>query len=88
MSGKHTPGPWAKSALGREVRAADHSAICRMATTRCNDESNANALLIATAPELLAVLQELIDIEGPQPGTAAWADKARAIIAKATGSAS
>lgn len=35
--------------------------------------------------ELLALLVELIDIEGPQPGTSAWADKARAAIAKATG---
>lgn len=35
--------------------------------------------------KLLAIIQELIDIEGPQPGTAAWADKARAAIAKATG---
>lgn len=50
-----------------------------------NSEAEANAQLIAAAPDLLAVLQELIEIEGPQPGTAAWADKARAAIAKATG---
>jgi hypothetical protein len=35
--------------------------------------------------ELLALLKELIDIEGPQPGTAQWAEKVRAAIAKATG---
>ena len=35
--------------------------------------------------ELLGLLQELIDIEGPQPGTAEWASKVRAAIAKATG---
>jgi hypothetical protein len=32
--------------------------------------------------KLLNLLQELIDIEGPQPGTAAWASKARAAIAE------
>lgn len=28
-----------------------------------------------------ALLSELIDIEGPQPGTAAWAEKVRAFLA-------
>lgn len=42
-------------------------------------------LMRAAAPELLAVLQELLDIEGPQPGTHEWATKARAAVAKATG---
>jgi len=46
--------------------------------------SKANARLIAAAPEMLALLNELIDIEGPQPGTAGWAAKVRAVITKAT----
>lgn len=33
--------------------------------------------------ELIALLTELIDIEGPQPGTAKWATKVRAALAKA-----
>lgn len=35
--------------------------------------------------ELVALLKELIDIEGPQPGTAGWAGKVQAAIAKAEG---
>lgn len=35
--------------------------------------------------ELLGLLQELIDIEGPQPGTDGWADKVRSAIIRATG---
>lgn len=34
--------------------------------------------------ELLSLLKELVDIEGAQPGSAAWADKAIAAIADAT----
>lgn len=51
------------------------------------EERNANAHLIAAAPELLALLEELIDIEGPQPGTAEWAGRVRAAIARARGEA-
>ena len=43
------------------------------------------AMLIAAAPDLLALLIELIDIEGPKPGTSTWAMKVRAAIAKAIG---
>jgi hypothetical protein len=32
--------------------------------------------------KLRSLLRELIDIDGPQPGTAAWADKARAALAQ------
>ncbi len=49
------------------------------------EETTANARLIAAAPDLLALLIELVAIEGPQPGTSEWGDKARAAIAKATG---
>lgn len=37
--------------------------------------------------EMLALLEELIDIEGPCPGTGGWAAKVRATIAKARGAA-
>ena len=50
-------------------------------------ERAANARLIAAAPELLDCLRGLLDIEGPQPGTAGWAVIARAVIDKATGAA-
>jgi hypothetical protein len=47
-----------------------------------NPEEAADARLMAAAPELLALLKELIDIEGPQPGNREWADKVFAVIAK------
>ena len=44
-----------------------------------------DADLIATAPEMLEALEELVDIEGPLPGTANWHAKVIAVIAKARG---
>lgn len=35
--------------------------------------------------ELLALLKELIDIEGPQPGTVMWHEKVKKAIAEAEG---
>jgi hypothetical protein len=49
------------------------------------DIRNANANLIAAAPELYALLAELIDIVGPQPGTALWAKKVQEVLRKARG---
>ena len=45
----------------------------------------ANARLIAAAPDLLALLKELVDIEGPQPGHVEWFGRVQAAIAKAEG---
>lgn len=39
--------------------------------------------LVEAAPELLELLVELTDIEGPQPGHIEWANKVKAAIAKA-----
>jgi len=87
---KHTPGPWFIEGMDMDIKSpSDHPGF-RLAQVHGGRpwwEREANARLIAAAPELLATLQELIDIEGPQPGSAAWADKARALIAKATGAA-
>jgi len=41
--------------------------------------------LIAAAPDLLALLEELVDIEGPQPGHVEWYGRVVAAIAKAKG---
>jgi len=43
------------------------------------------AAVAAMRDEFLALLVDLTDIEGPQPGNSAWGDKVRAAIAKATG---
>lgn len=89
---KHTPGPWR---YGRHIdgyRSIDADGWNSLALVIEFDEDDnadpegiANAFLIAAAPDLYEALEELLDIEGPQPGTAAWADKTRALIAKAKG---
>lgn len=91
---KHTPGPWrvwierdgGRIAILEVCETQDRGRHQHFASiARHWPEAEANARLIAAAPELLGLLQELIDIEGPQPGTAGWADKARAAIQRATG---
>lgn len=94
---KHTPGPWSaeRGAYGDWfINAADGSVwiaktvpMRDLMTKLAIFETEHDARLIAAAPDLLALLVELVDIEGPMPGTSAWGDKARAAIAKATGSA-
>lgn len=37
------------------------------------------------APDMLALLEELVDIEGPQPGTGEWASKTLNLIATIKG---
>lgn len=107
---KHTPGRW--SAVKRNefvgegpeidvlktdvnyVQVDDHS-IARMTTL--GDEADANAALIAAAPDLLAACEWALDLLnqyapeiGPQshiPGTQATKDQLRAAIRKAEGGA-
>lgn len=71
MSAKHTAGPWIVENEnydqdgGTLVRTADTTCICNVwGTERAydpNEESVANARLIAAAPDLLSVLEELVD---------------------------
>ena len=104
MSTQHTPGPWhweadevkgdpfnrvryQVTALGRTVTRVYYSSFEGGQT---NAESDAR--LIAAAPELLAALEDAESIFGPEEGeehkAPHWAKRARAAIAKATGSAS
>lgn len=50
-----------------------------------NGEQSEMVMLREQRDVLLALVKELVDIEGPQPGTAAWGDKATALIAKCEG---
>jgi hypothetical protein len=69
MSTQHTPGPW--YAIGRmvEVGDDDHADICSTNPDQFGqghlappiEEQQANARLIAAAPEMLAMLQEVAD---------------------------
>ena len=60
MTAGHTPGPWRydyESGYCGEIIAANGSSVCSF-----DDEPNkADAKLIAAAPELLAVLQSILE---------------------------
>lgn len=89
----HTPGPWRLGKCGGSV-VADvpiQDGICGSDCVEyygghliAESVTPSNAKLIAAAPDLLALLQELIDIEGPQPGHIMWANKVKVAIEKAT----
>jgi hypothetical protein len=79
----HTPGPW--HTTGLNVRAGD-ALICYATNHWADDETpeserQANADLIASAPELLAALERLVHPMADDEDL----DYARAIIAKAKG---
>jgi hypothetical protein len=87
MTAQHTPGPWISidNLIGNED--------CEIATLwypeyspNKHRERRANAKLIAAAPDLLEALQ-LLMAQTNSNELAVALDKARAAIAKATGSA-
>ena len=86
---KHTPGPWviaervptARIDNARMIRPADHHNY-EYGATAIVGTSEANARLIAAAPELLAALQDMVEVAESQGHIV---KKARAAIAKATG---
>ena len=96
---EHTPGPWAVNPFRTTVDACDDEGplpICKLlwpTNRRSEDETEANARLIAAAPELLEALQELMDEQNGPPlirDAPAWEaamSKARAAIAKVEGRA-
>ena len=93
---KHTPGPW-KPACGARGTTCRHPAIlCDGGqvgnATRQGSEAatDANARLIAAAPDLLEALQTIagyLDDTAACNSDKAMASTARAAIAKATGGA-
>lgn len=65
---KHTPGPWIATASDNGEWGIDAASGWGIATVAGsagdgpgNDESDANARLIAAAPELLEALEHLVD---------------------------
>lgn len=93
MEKKHTPGPWKAQthiSLDRmEIRDANGRRIaeCAMDFPMSAKTHDANASLIAAAPELLEALQEIVtaaDGEGWSQLDASFT-KARAAISKASG---
>jgi hypothetical protein len=78
----HTQGPWAYAytRIGHTVRQS-HDAMSALLVVNVSDNPEADARLIAAAPDLLAALQSLLKW-GPATATIY---KAEAAIAKATG---
>ena len=104
MSAQYTPGPWAVTTVGSchgiHPAASDNERddICRVVPHNyhpdgwqaAKGEAEANARLIAAAPELLAALQDMVGAYQRHFDVmpVAWQtydDIARAAIAKATG---
>jgi hypothetical protein len=89
MTTKHTPAPWHTN--GKSIFSGDYLIITTVNNEVFTQETNeANAVLIATAPELFAALHEIILAadagELDQYGTSVdWFREARAAINKATG---
>lgn len=90
---EHTPGPWTSYTGTHSIWAEGKRAICIMTGARktADMERDANARLIAAAPELLDALRAAVDLYGKPggpwnvPGSAGcWITQARAAIAAAT----
>lgn len=87
---RHTPGPWTVDEPHQiwSEKAREYVAITQVEDfeTLPRDQVEANARLIAAAPELLDALEECLSCEFAVTDKQAIA-KARVAIAKATGSA-
>ncbi len=57
MQPKHTPGPWASDENGLITAGKNRLHVAQAMTTGMGKAADANARLIAAAPELLAALQ-------------------------------
>ena len=93
---KHTPGPWEikrhYDSCYKNISAQKHTELAQvvwcMEDEDRSPECEANAHLIAAAPELLDALCYLLEAssgQGPHEQWLAAMDQARAAIAKATG---
>lgn len=90
---QHTPGPWQYwPSIGQVNRPGDPNQICNIPPNgdkKPADENDANARLIAAAPELLEALEMVVNIATHPKATKAdikrIAEEARAALAKAKG---
>ena len=85
MSG-HTPGPWTIQGAFIGTDDAHVAQVKGEGRGVTSQRAEANSMLIAAAPDLLAALSELVaeSEEFHNPNTEGW-NMARAAIAKATG---
>ena len=92
---KHTPGPWTsviRSDGIEDTPAVTANPFETIAETRRDlysfDECEANARLIAAAPELLAILEEYAEYNGDYAASMpdeAWVERVRVVVRKAKG---
>lgn len=88
---QHTPGPWTSQAgiirtAGGAVAILPNGLYCVRSAARNADENQANARLIAAAPELLAGLEQVLHwIDCDCDRSKHSLEAARAAIAKAKG---
>ena len=81
---RHTPGPWVARGTTVFNSGCFFISDCDgLGDPERKSMSEANARLIAAAPDLLTALQDMLDGEGDM--TAERVKKARAAITKATG---
>ena len=85
---KHTPGPWRRGAITQTITAQNGKRLvadCRGNGSQhpaTEDECEANARLIAAAPELLDMVKWAMELRGAKM-EGDWFMAARAAIAKA-----
>lgn len=92
---KHTPGPWTLTGSGGQwesrlsIRADKWGCVAHIGVDpqmpHWDGPQRANARLIAAAPDLLEALVDVMFRHVPFENKSAYAAKARAAIAKATG---
>lgn len=82
---KHTPGPWEHD--GYSVEGPDSRLVCNMSGWKGAGVTEANARLIAAAPEMRDALRSIIFqvIQGKVLERDACITQARAVLAKAEG---
>jgi len=91
---KHTPGPWAVADVGEVVVCATGRTLCDVYSSfgTGEEQADADARLIAAAPDLLAALEAFVEAE--HAASIGWrafgmyvdaVDAAKAAIAKARG---
>lgn len=89
MSAKHTPGPWLVSPfVARVDNPRDNLPICALlwpTDERSEDETEANARLIAAAPDLLEAANAAFDFLGGVDGASEIREQLLVAINKALG---
>jgi hypothetical protein len=94
---KHTPGPWLAKRRGEDVQISDADGYRRIVTVcadeitesggeRLTGEQEANARLIAKAPELLELVRGVVGLERRKllkdKGARAWVGACEALLAE------